>query len=173
MAEVQWVGRSWSWYHTSVTSGIAYPQVAVVKSLPSQDTLSHGAHSTSSCPSSPPAHFPSPPEEDFTICQERHATCKQYLGPKLIRIAYDAMTELWCAGCAVSLPRTKSARTISWGGCSFTIWQRDSATRRFRWHGHVEYSDVWLKKVQKLNPTGSPGRDHPTKPGQRWSAWTV
>ena len=28
-------------------------------------------------------------------------------------------------------------------------------TRRLRWHGHVECSDGWWKKVQKLNPTGS------------------
>ena len=26
-------------------------------------------------------------------------------------------------------------------------------TRRLKWHGHVERSDGWLKKVQKLNPT--------------------
>ena len=33
----------------------------------SQDVMSLGASSISSCPSSPPAHFPSSPEEEFTI----------------------------------------------------------------------------------------------------------
>ena len=26
-------------------------------------------------------------------------------------------------------------------------------TLQLKWHGHVERSDGWLKKVQKLNPT--------------------
>ena len=33
--------------------------------------------------------------------------------------------------------------------------------RRLRRHGHVEHSDGWLKKVQKINLTG--GRDRPKK----------
>ena len=36
----------------------------------------HVANSMNSCPSQPPAHFPSPPEDEFTICQERRALCK-------------------------------------------------------------------------------------------------
>ena len=36
-------------------------------------------------------------------------------------------------------------------------------TRRIRWHGHVERSDGWLKKDQKLNPTGGRGRCRPKK----------
>ena len=58
----QRVGRSLRLCHPSVTSGTAYPQVAVVNSL-----LSHGENSMSSCPSSPPAHFPSPAEVEFTV----------------------------------------------------------------------------------------------------------
>ena len=27
-------------------------------------------------------------------------------------------------------------------------------TRQLRWHSHVERNDGWLKKVQKLSPTG-------------------
>ena len=34
-------------------------------------------------------------------------------------------------------------------------------THQLRWHGRVECSDGWLKKVQKLNPTGGHGRGHP------------
>ena len=48
------------WYHSS-----AYPQVSVVNSHPPQDAVSHGTNSMSSCPSWPPNHFPSPPEEEF------------------------------------------------------------------------------------------------------------
>ena len=36
-------------------------------------------------------------------------------------------------------------------------------TRRLRWHGYVERSDGWLKKVQKLNPTGGRGHGRPKK----------
>ena len=36
-------------------------------------------------------------------------------------------------------------------------------THRHRWHGHVEQSDGWLKKVQKLNPRGGNGHGHPKK----------
>ena len=35
--------------------------------------------------------------------------------------------------------------------------------RRLRCHGHVERSDGWLKKVQKLNPTGGRDRGCPMK----------
>ena len=34
-------------------------------------------------------------------------------------------------------------------------------TRCLKWHGHVEHSNGWLKKVQKLNPTGSRGCGRP------------
>ena len=63
----QWGGKSLRWCHLSVTLGTAYAQGAVVNSLLSQDVASHGANSASFCLSSPPAHFPSPPEEEFTI----------------------------------------------------------------------------------------------------------
>ena len=39
-------------------------------------------------------------------------------------------------------------------------------TRRLRWHGHVERSDGWLKKVQKLSPTGGRG---PGRPKKTWT----
>ena len=63
----QWVGKSFRWCHPSVTLGTAYPQGTVVNSLVSQDVATHGTNSASFCPSSPPTHFPSPPEEEFTI----------------------------------------------------------------------------------------------------------
>ena len=36
-------------------------------------------------------------------------------------------------------------------------------TRRLRWHSHVERSDCWLKKVQRLNPAGGHGHGRPKK----------
>ena len=49
--------------------------IPVDNPMPSQDTVSHGANSMSSFPSSPYAHFPSPPEEESTY------PCKRNLGP--------------------------------------------------------------------------------------------
>ena len=60
------LGEAWGVCNPSVTLGTAYPQVVVMNSLLSQDAVSHGADSMSSCPFSPPAHFSS--EEEFTIC---------------------------------------------------------------------------------------------------------
>ena len=106
----QWGGRSSRWCHPSATSGLAYPQMAVVNSHPSQDAMPHGANSISSCTSSPPAHIPCPPEEAFII-HASGAPCFMQAkpGPKsnLICIACNAMTRLWIAGCAVPLTRTK------------------------------------------------------------------
>ena len=36
-------------------------------------------------------------------------------------------------------------------------------THQHWWHGHVEHSNGWLKKVQKLDPTGGRGRGGPKK----------
>ena len=77
----------------------------------------------------------------------------------LIFIACNAMTELWSAGCVVSPPRTKSACKISWRRCSLMIWQR---------YCHLERNDGWLKKVQKLNPTGDRGCGRPKKTRARF-----
>ena len=39
-------------------------------------------------------------------------------------------------------------------------------TRRLRWHGHAERSDGWIKRVQKLSPTGGRG---PGRPKKTWT----
>ena len=110
--------------------------------------------------------FLSSPEEEFTIpvpgvpCSIQAKPGPQ---PYPTCIACNAMTKLWFAGCAVSPPRTKSARWISWRGCSFMIWQKYSVP------SHVERSDGWLKKVQKHNPTGGCGCGH----FKMWSTWTA
>ena len=93
--------------------GAAHPQVVVVNSLLlSQDAVSHGANSLSSCPFSPPAHFPSPPEKELTI-RVSGVSCsiqaKPGPQPYSTYIACNLMTELWFAECVESPPRTKSA----------------------------------------------------------------
>ena len=111
------------------TLGTAYSQMAVVNSLLSQNTVSHGAHSTSSCPSSPTACSPSPPEKEFTISVSGVSCFMQAKhGPQTSRTcsACNAMTEQWFAGCTVSQPMTNSARRICWWRCSLMIWQRYS-----------------------------------------------
>ena len=105
MTEITLGWEKLRWCHPPVSLGAAYPQMVVVNSLLSQDAVSHGTNSTSSYPSSPPAHFSSPPEVEFTFhvsvmpcfMQAKH-------GPQfyLICIACKAMIELWFAGCAVS-----------------------------------------------------------------------
>ena len=43
--------------------------------------------------------------------------------------------------------------------------EKGTLHHRRRWHGYVERSDGWLKKVQKLNLTGSRGCGRPKKTG--------
>ena len=129
MAGVTVSRRSLRWCHPSVTLGTAYHKVAVVNSPLSQDAVSRGVNSMSSCPSSPPAHFPSLPEEEFTI-RVSGVPCSMQAkpGPQTYPtcITCNVTTELWFAGCAESPPRTKWARRISWKRFSLTIWQRYS-----------------------------------------------
>ena len=163
MAE-QWQGsqcveRSLMWRHPSVTDRAAHPQVAVVNSLLSQDAVSPGANSTSSCPSTPLAYFPSPPEKTFTTrVSGMSCSMQAKLGPQhYLSFICNAMTQIWFAGCAVSPPRpnqlAKSLREEA-------AWQSGKGTPA---DGHVERSGGWWKKVQKLNPTGCRGRCHPKK----------
>ena len=105
--------------------------------------------------------FPSPPEEEFTI----HASgvpCSMQAkpGPKPHPTCI-AMAELWFAKCA------KSKLAGSLGGDAARRSGKGTPHRRLRWHGHVERSLGWLKKVQKLNPIGGRGRGRPKK---TWTA---
>ena len=56
------------------------------------------------------------------------------------------------------------------GGIQLDDLAKALCTRRLRWRGHVEFSNGWLKKVQKRNPTG--GRGH-GRPGQKRSTCTA
>ena len=62
-----WQRPMWRVYQGRRYKFYSYPQLAIVNWLLSQDAVLHRANSTSSCPSSPPSHYPSPPEEEFTI----------------------------------------------------------------------------------------------------------
>ena len=60
-------------------------------------TMSHGWISRSSCPTSPPAHFPLPPEKSLHfVHQERHAHCQRSLGPRLTWSTSPAIQSLGC-----------------------------------------------------------------------------
>ena len=64
-------------------------QVAVMNSLLSQDAMSHGPNSKSSCPSSPPGHFPSLQRKSLLfVWQECHAPCKRNRGPQPYSLGY-------------------------------------------------------------------------------------
>ena len=125
---------------------------------------------------------PSPPEMNFTnSAWEAPCSMQAKPGPKphLISIAYNTMTGLWSAECAVSPPRIKSARNISWRGCSRTI--------RRRYTLPVDSKDTtilnavmvypWLTNVHNLNPEGVHGSNRPknlarSEPHQLPSAWS-
>ena len=129
----EWNVVKWNFSNTQTSSGIvkhtvtpiniehtkvltAYNRMAAVNSLPS---MSFGANSTSSCPSSPPAHFPSPPEEEFTI-RSSWVPCWMQAKPwpqsYLTCIACYAMTELWSAGCASQPARPPGDDAARWSG---------------------------------------------------------
>ena len=112
------------------------------------------------------------------VRQEHHAPCNPPFPtpppnppPDLTCIACNAMTEL--AGCVVSWSSTKSARKISWRGCSLMIWNRHSATTD---------SDGTTMQNVVMDGWRMSGNSIPhelvavsalRKPGQKWSTWTV
>ena len=153
----QWVGRSLRWCHPSVTSRTAYPKVVVVNSLPLQDAVLHGANRMSSCPSSPPAHFPSPPDEENTI----HASgapgpCNRKLGPTF----FDG----WGMICWVYSVTTKDQVSSQDLLERMQLDDQAKVLHRLRCHGYVEPSDGWLKEV--MASTGS--ETHPSD-SKAWS----
>ena len=109
----------------------------------------------SSCPSSPPVQFPSPPKEEFTI---RVSDAKLHA------------SEIW----APTLSATYDPLDVQYnykGQRSQDLLERMQldgltkvlCTRWFRWHSYEDRSDGWLEEVQKLDPTGDLGHDDPTK----------
>ena len=93
----QWVGRSLRWCHPSVTSGMAYPKVVVVNSLPLQDAVWHGANQMGSCPSSvlTSRSFPITSKwRDRNSCVRRARPMQSKAGPNLIWLSLPAMQRL-------------------------------------------------------------------------------
>ena len=128
--------------------------------------MSHGANSTSSCLSSPLAHFPSPQEEEFTI-RASGVPCSMQVrpGPQLHHLEHnDPAMIRWMYG-VTTKDQVSSQHLLE--RMQLDNLAKVLRTRRLRWHSHVERSNSWLKKVQKLNPTGGRGRGHPKK------SWTV
>ena len=92
------------------------------------------------------------------LCQECHVPCKQKLGPNLSDLhrlqRNDWYMIRWM--CVVTTKDLASSQDV------LERMQLDELakvirTRQHRWHGHVERSDGWLKKVQTLNTTGVRG----------------
>ena len=121
----------------------------------------------SSSPSSPAAHFPSRPEEEFTSLGSG-APCSMQAEPRpqphLTCIACHAMNELFITHwiCSVTTKGQVSSQDLL-GRMHLDNLAKVLCTRRLRWHGHVERNCGWLKKVQKLNSTGSRGPGLPQK----------
>ena len=160
----QWVGRSLRWCHLSVTAGTAYPKVVVVNLLPLQDAVLHGANQMSSCPSSPPAHFPSPPDEEITI----HASgvpgpCNRKLGSILFDF-HRLQCKEWGMICWVYSVTTKDQVSSQDLLERMQLDDQAKVLHRLRCHGYVEPSDRWLKEV--MASTGS--ETHPFD-GETWS----
>ena len=144
----QWAWKSLRWCHSS-TLGTAHLQMVVVNSLPWQDAMSHGPNSMSSCPP-PPPHFPSPPGGNYTTHTPGASYSMEWKPrsqPFLFCIAYKDQVS------SQHLPERMQLDDLAKALC--TCW--------LRWHGHVEHSCGWLKKVQKLNPIRGHGHGHPKK----------
>ena len=109
------------------------------------DCLSSGANSMSSCRSSPPliSHHLQRKSLQF-MCQRCHAPCKQNLGPNLIRFASPPMQ--WPSYDSLDVQCHHQGPKVT-----------------LHLHSQVERGDGWLKKVQKLNPSGGQGHGCPKK----------
>ena len=138
--------------------------------------LSHGDNSMSSCPSSPPAHLASHPEEEFTLrLSGVSCSIQAKAGPHRYWscIACNLTTELWFARCAASPPSTKSARKISRRGCTLIIWQKYSAPAVSDGMAMLNVTMVGWKKSRNSIPLEVMAVATPRKPWQTWSTWTA
>ena len=129
-------------------------------------TDSSSLNSTSSCLSSPPAYSHHLQRKSLQFMrQECHAPCKRDLGPNLTRPASQ-----WPSYDSLNVRRHyqgPSKLAGSLGGDAARRSGKGTPHRRLRWHGRVERSLGWLKKLQKLNPIGGRGRGRPKK---TWTA---
>ena len=93
------------------------------------------------------AHFPSPPEEEFTI-RTSEASCSMQAQlepqPYLTCIACNTMAKQRSAGCMVLTLRTEPACE----GMHLYDLAKVLRTRRIRWGGRVERHEGWVIKVQ-------------------------
>ena len=137
----QWVGRSFRWCHPSVTSGMAYPKVVVVNSLPLQDAVWHEANQMGSCPSSvlTSRSFPITSKwRDRNSCVRSARPMQSKAGPNQVS-SQDLLERM-------------------------QLDDQAKVLHRLRCHGYVEPSDGWLKEV--MASTGS--ETHPSD-SKAWS----
>ena len=97
------------------------------------------------------------------MCQGCYAPCKRNLAPTLSYLHHLQRTSRamirWI--CSVTTTEQVSSQDLL-EGMQLEDLAKVLCNRRLRWHGHVKRND-WLKKVQKLNPTGGTGCGHPKK----------
>ena len=86
----QWVVRSLRWYTPSVTSGTAYPHIAVVNSFPSQDGAMGQIQWAPARPHLPLISNHIQRKSLQFMRQEHHAPCTRNLGPNLFWFALTA-----------------------------------------------------------------------------------
>ena len=123
--------RSLRWCHPSAALGTAYPQMVVFNMHSWKYILSRGTNSKSDCPPTHPAHSPSNPEVKSLWL----AAAAQWAG-------YDPLDVQCHHQEPGQLARSPGEDTAPLSGEGTHRWPR--------WHGHVEHSNAWLKKVQKL-----------------------
>ena len=84
-------------------------------------------------PTLTPAHFPSPPEKEFTI-RVSGAPCAQNLGPKLL--SSGSPTTQWPGFDALFVRCHHRRCNISWKGIQLNDLSKLLRARRLRWHSH-------------------------------------
>ena len=132
------------WCHASATLGTAHRQVTTVNSMPLKDAVSHWANSMSPCPSSHPAHYPSPPEKEFA------SASKWNLGPNPILSVQPAKQRpVYNPLCERCHHQGTNQFTRSPGQDATRRSGEGSLPRRLRRHTNVQRSESCLKKVQK------------------------
>ena len=142
--------------------GSAYPQVAAVTSMPTLDAASQETNSMSTCPSSAPGYS----YHLRMISLYLHASGIWAPTSSYLHNMQINDQAIICCVCSATTEEQVNSQDL------LDRMQLDDPvkvplTRRLTWHNHVECSDSWLKKVQKLNPIGDRGCDRHNK--KTWS----
>ena len=90
------------------------------------------------------------------VCQERHAPCKWNLGFNITWFHHlqhnDWAMIRWVCGVTSHKSQVSSQDLVE--RMQLDDLAKVLCSHWLKWHDHIECSDGWLKKIQKLNPTG-------------------